>query len=228
MSSIPAAQTVQFYSRDGTTVAVAPQQKPSSSSVSSGAVTAVTEVPVTTATTGTTASFQLNADTLQLIGMSATLPNSNLFVNYPHTKWERDAEGNMIPIQVQFISSLFRLPLYPIPTKLPTLIIKLDQFIPLILEKLVDVCMFLVGIVNNPMLQFQVATNVVSDATVSAKTEGDALSQATAVIKNEIPNNSLKSGNNVTKSFICSICNKGFAKREHLTKHTRIHKEAKR
>ena len=100
MSSIPTAQTVQFYSRDGTTVAVAAApspQKVGNSSATSSAGVAVTEavVPVTTAP-----SFQLNADTLQLIGMSGTLPNSNLFVNYPHTKWERDAEGNMVPIQV--------------------------------------------------------------------------------------------------------------------------------
>jgi hypothetical protein len=172
MSSIPAAQTVQFYSRDGTTVAVAatPSQKGAHSSASPGGTTAVTEavVPVTTA-----ASFQLNADTLQLIGMSGTLPNSNLFVNYPHTKWERDAEGNMVPIQV---------------------------------------------------------TSIVSEAGGVGKQEGegDALSQAAAVIKSEIPNSSLKSGSSITKSFICSICSKGFAKREHLTKHTRIHKEAKR
>ena len=73
-------------------------------------------------------------------------------------------------------------------------------------------------------------TSVVSDpgAGVKQTVEGDALSQAAAVIKSEIPSNSLKSGNSITKSFICSICNKGFAKREHLTKHTRIHKEAKR
>jgi hypothetical protein len=32
--------------------------------------------------------------------LSGALPNSNLFVNYPHTMWERDAEGNRIPIQV--------------------------------------------------------------------------------------------------------------------------------
>ncbi len=100
MSSIPSAQTVQFFSRDGTPVAVAPQKGAASSSSNGGGggvTTAVSEavVPVTTA-----ANFQLNADTLQLIGMSGTLPNSNLFVNYPHTKWERDAEGNMVPIQV--------------------------------------------------------------------------------------------------------------------------------
>ena len=57
--------------------------------------------------------------------------------------------------------------------------------------------------------------------------EGDALSQAAAVIKSEVAT-PMKTTNVVTKSFICEICNKGFAKREHLTKHTRIHKDTKR
>ena len=91
--SLPTTQTVQYYStRDGTPVAIA--QKTTVSSATE------TSVPVTSVTSGTTTSFQLNADTLQLIGMSGALPNSNLFVNYPHTMWERDAEGNRIPIQV--------------------------------------------------------------------------------------------------------------------------------
>ena len=112
MSSIPTAQTVQFYSRDGTTVAVAAApspQKVGNSSATSSAGVAVTEavVPVTTAP-----SFQLNADTLQLIGMSGTLPNSNLFVNYPHTKWERDAEGNMVPIQVIIVICILKFILF--------------------------------------------------------------------------------------------------------------------
>ena len=74
-----------------------------------------------------------------------------------------------------------------------------------------------------PMM-IQVTTAVVGEQ--GSKGEGDALSQAAAVIKSEVPN-TLKSGN-ITKSFICSICSKGFAKKEHLTKHTRIHKEEKR
>ena len=97
--SIPVSQTVQYYNaRDGTPVAIA--QKTAASAASAGTAGSETVVPVTAVSTGTTTSFQLNADTLQLIGMSGTLPNSNLFVNYPHTMWERDAEGNRIPIQV--------------------------------------------------------------------------------------------------------------------------------
>ena len=30
---------------------------------------------------------------VQLMGMTSTLPSSNIFVNYPHTMWERDSEG---------------------------------------------------------------------------------------------------------------------------------------
>jgi hypothetical protein len=44
--------------------------------------------------------------------LSGALPNSNLFVNYPHTMWERDAEGNRIPIQVptfEYLQAVFRI-----------------------------------------------------------------------------------------------------------------------
>ena len=39
---------------------------------------------------------------VNLSGMaSSALPSSaNLFVNYPHTMWERDSEGNRIPVTV--------------------------------------------------------------------------------------------------------------------------------
>ena len=100
--SIPSSQTVQYYNaRDGTPVAIA-ASKTVASAVTSVAGGSEAVVPVTAVAGGTSTSFQLNADTLQLIGMSSTLPNSNLFVNYPHTMWERDAEGNRIPIQVMF------------------------------------------------------------------------------------------------------------------------------
>ena len=40
-------------------------------------------------------------ETVQLMaGMASTLPSSNLFVNYPHTMWERDSDGNRIPVTV--------------------------------------------------------------------------------------------------------------------------------
>ena len=63
--------------------------------------------------------------------------------------------------------------------------------------------------------------------TPAVKGEGDALSQAAAVIKSEVAT-PIKTSSVLSKSFICEICNKGFAKREHLTKHTRIHKDTKR
>jgi len=173
--SIPVSQAVQYYTtRDGTTVAIA-QKTPASATSVSGAETVV---PVSAVTSGGTTSFQINADTLQLMGMAAALPNSNLFVNYPHTMWERDAEGNRIPVQ-----------------------------------------------------NVQVATSVAqatSPASIKSEAQGDALSQATAVIKNEVPPAAKTSTSSINKSFICDICNKGFAKREHLTKHTRIHKDTKR
>ena len=171
--SIPASQTVQYYTtREGTTVAIA--QKSGSGVTVSGSDSVV---PVSAVTSGGTTSIQINSDTLQLMGMAShALPNSNLFVNYPHTMWERDAEGNRIPIQ-----------------------------------------------------SVHVTTSVAGQ--VKTEAQGDALSQAAAVIKNEV-SAPVKTSSSVVsvinKSFICETCNKAFAKREHLTKHTRIHKDTKR
>ena len=65
---------------------------------------------------------------------------------------------------------------------------------------------------------------------VKSEAQGDALSQAAAVIKNEVsaPGGGKTSSGALNKSFICEFCNKAFAKREHLTKHTRIHNNTKR
>ena len=104
--SLPTSQSIQYYTtRDGTTVAIA--QKTPASGASAASATETVTVPVSLASTGGGQTFQINADTLQLMGMAAALPSSNLFVNYPHTMWERDAEGNRIPVQsVQVATSL--------------------------------------------------------------------------------------------------------------------------
>ena len=112
--------------------------------------------------------------------MAAQLPNSNLFVNYPHTMWERDAEGNRIPVQIASVA----------------------------------------GGSGSAAGQSVVKSE--------AAGPGDALSQAAAVIKSEVAQPVKTVTNVINKSFVCEICNKAFAKREHLTKHTRIHKDTKR
>ena len=169
MSTIPVSQVQYYTTREAPAVAIAQKTNSGSSSVSE-TVSTVT-VPISGS------SVQLNADTIQLMGMAGQLPSSNFLVNYPHTMWERDGDGNRIPVQIT-----------------------------------------------------TVAGSSGSAATVTVKTEGDALSQAAAVIKNEVPTPVIKpqAPNPPNKSFICDICNKGFAKREHLTKHTRIHKDTKR
>merc|ERR1719210_747545 len=171
--SLPTSQSIQYYTtRDGTTVAIA--QKTPASGASAASATETVTVPVSLASTGGGQTFQINADTLQLMGMAAALPSSNLFVNYPHTMWERDAEGNRIPVQSVHVTTSGAGP-------------------------------------------------------VKTEAQGDALSQAAAVIKNEVsaPVKSSASVSVINKSFICETCNKAFAKREHLTKHTRIHKDTK-
>ena len=172
--SIPVSQqAVQYYTtttREGTTVAIA--QKTGSGSNVSGSDTVV---PVSAVTSGASTTLPINAETLQLMGM-AQLPNSNLVFNYPHTMWERDAEGNRIQVVAAGGSG---------------------------------------PAAGQPVVKTETAG------------AGDALSQATAVIKSEVA--PVKTVTNViNKSFICEICNKAFAKREHLTKHTRIHKDTKR
>ena len=84
-----------------------------------------------------------------------------------------------------------------------------------------------------PVQSVQVTTSVAGQ--VKTEAQGDALSQAAAVIKNEVAapvktSSSVvsQSVSVINKSFICETCNKAFAKREHLTKHTRIHKDTKR
>ena len=169
--SLPTSQSIQYYTtRDGTTVAIA--QKTPASGASAASATETVTVPVSLASTGGGQTFQINADTLQLMGMAAALPSSNLFVNYPHTMWERDAEGNRIPVQSVTVA-----------TSQPQPVVKAEE---------------------------------------------DALSQAAAVIKNEVSAVSKSSSSSISKGFVCEICSKGFAKREHLTKHTRIHKDTKR
>ena len=171
--SIPVSGVQYYTTREGQTVAIA--QKTTAGSGSSVSATE-TIVPVSAVTSGGTTSFQISADTLQLMGMAgAPLPNSNLFVNYPHTMWERDAEGNRIPVQITSV---------PAPAA--------------------------------------------ASSAVKAEGQGDALSQAAAVIKNEVAAPVKTVSSAISKSFVCEICNKGFAKREHLTKHTRIHKDTKR
>merc|ERR1711974_28453 len=119
---------------------------------SAASATETVTVPVSLASTGGGQTFQLNADTLQLMGMAAALPNSNLFVNYPHTMWERDAEGNRIPVQnVQVVTS---------------------------------------------------TAQTVSQTSIKSEAQGDALSQAAAVIKNEVPAAAVKSSkSSINKSF---------------------------
>ena len=161
--SLPTSQSIQYYTtRDGTTVAIA-QKTPASAAGAPSAAETV-NVPVSIASSGGQ-TFHVNADTLQLMGMANALPSSNLFVNYPHTMWERDSEGNRIPVQ---------------------------------------------------------NVTVGTSQTTVVKAEGDALSQATAVIKSEVAGVPKTSpGSSISKGFVCEICSKGFAKREHLTKHIR-------
>ena len=65
---------VQYYTtQDGTRVAIAQKSGSSSASVSAVSTTEATVIPVSAVTSGTGNSFQINADTLQLMGMAVML-----------------------------------------------------------------------------------------------------------------------------------------------------------
>lgn len=127
--------------------------------------------------------------------MSSTLPTSNLFVNYPHTMWERDSEGNRVPV------------------------VKANS----------DVV--------SP-------TDILGQAAAAIKTEpGTSTGGPTTVTTITLPQNpqvvvspTQSQQQTVTQRIVvtkaadglrphsCEVCTKTFAKREHLTKHLRIHK----
>ncbi len=143
---------------------------------------------------------------VQLVGMAApgssgatataTLPTSNnLFINYPQTMWEKDSDGNRIPVQI----------------------------------------------VKQEGGTATVIATTTGGGAVQAITQQDLLGQAAATIKTEqqpagqpqvaqviVTSRPRQGGNkgdpNAPRPHTCDVCDKTFVKREHLTKHLRIHK----
>ena len=71
--SLPASSVQYYTTQDGTRVAIAQKSGSSSASVSAVSTTEATVIPVSAVTSGTGNSFQINADTLQLMGMAVML-----------------------------------------------------------------------------------------------------------------------------------------------------------
>eukprot|EP00094_Tigriopus_californicus_P000508 TCALIF_00492-PA protein Name:"Similar to ZNF384 Zinc finger protein 384 (Homo sapiens)" AED:0.56 eAED:0.57 QI:0/-1/0/1/-1/1/1/0/228 len=131
---------------------------------------------------------EMSGESIQL--MSGSLPTSNLYVNYPHTMWEKDAEGNRVQI------------------------IKQEDGV-------------------NP-------DDILSQATASIKQEPNANGVIIRTISNaeqaselgvmpptpqrKQPTQVGPDGQPLPRPHVCEVCQKTFVKREHLTKHLRIHK----
>ena len=161
-----------------------------------------------TASTGGSA-----VDTAQLMGMASTLPSSNIFVNYPHTMWERDSEGNRIPVTV------------------PVTVVKAEDDradpddllghatgIKTEQEDTTSVTTITIP-ASATHSSSQVVLTPSSSAVISAVGGGGSSAARRIVVAKPEGN-----GEPVPRPHVCDVCNKTFAKREHLTKHLRIHK----
>ena len=157
--------------------------------------------PTTTSTT-----IDMPADTLQLMGMASSLPTSNLFVNYPHTMWEKDAEGNRILIKSESSGA---------GSPSPSSNDLLSQAAASIKQEHHAGSGVSVGGESG-------GTSEVTLATVTPSGSGSDLGSTQTVLLPRAlppPKNPMQA-----RPHLCDICNKGFVKREHLTKHLRIHK----
>ena len=152
------------------------------------------------------------ADTAQLMGMASTLPSSNIFVNYPHTMWERDSEGNRIPVTV------------------PVTVVKAE-------DAGADVGQDdLLGQATSGIKTEQEETTSVTTITIPAQSSSQVVltPSSSSVIAGGSSGTTRRmvvtkpegGGNSepISRPHVCDVCNKTFAKREHLTKHLRIHK----
>ena len=159
-----------------------------------------------------------------------TLPG-DLFANYPHTMWDRDADGNKIAVQVikQETASAHDL---------------LSQAIKTETNENGHVDIQTITIPGNSQ---QSASNVPPAATtqvivgtsngvvnnIGSTGSGTIVLQPSAnprvIIADDAPvprgpSQPSKQNGTEERPHVCDICNKGFVKREHLTKHLRIHK----
>ena len=159
-------------------------------------------------------SVVLTGEPVQLMGMASTLPSSNIFVNYPHTMWERDSEGNRIPVTVVKAENdqddLLSQATSGIKTEAP------DEH-----SGTTNVTTITIP-AQNASGQGQVVLSPTSSSVISGA--DNVPGQRILVQKAATHHGSSGSGDAVPRPHVCEVCTKTFAKREHLTKHLRIHK----
>ena len=163
---------------------------------------------------------------VQLMGMASTLPSSNIFVNYPHTMWERDSEGNRIPVTV----------------------VKAEDTGAEVGQD--DLLSQATSGIKSEATDDSGSTTTVTTITIPAQTSSgqvvltpsgasssviagsNSTPQRIVVQKTQTSASVVQGGSgggagsdaNLPRPHVCDVCNKTFAKREHLTKHLRIHK----
>ena len=159
-----------------------------------------------------------NPDTVQLMGMASTLPSSNIFVNYPHTMWERDSEGNRIPVTVVKTEDTG-----------DTEVVGQAAAADLLGQATADIKTENDESQTTTVITIPAgggsASQVVLTPTASGTSSGSNGQQRIVVTKTSSSQGQAGSnGEVVVRPHVCDVCNKTFAKREHLTKHLRIHK----
>ena len=151
-----------------------------------------------------------SGDSLQLMGMSgSTLPTSNLFVNYPHAMWERNSEGNRIPVTVvkaEGGSAVASSPDDILSQAAASIKTENESDSP-----------------TRVTITMPSAGADVSPAAIAGSAAA-GLAPGSRIIVTKQPNNTNNSGDVPPRPHVCEVCTKTFAKREHLTKHLRIHK----
>ena len=167
-------------------------------------------------------------ETVQLMaGMASTLPSSNLFVNYPHTMWERDSDGNRIPVTVVKAEESNAAEVSQEDLLVQAANIKTESGDGVDSNTTVTTITIPANAsagnssTGNPNNMNSSSTSAILNSPSGAqrivvmKTAGGSASAVT-----HDPSN----GEPVSRPHVCEICTKTFAKREHLTKHLRIHK----
>ena len=155
-------------------------------------------------------SVGLAGDTVQLMGMASTLPSSNIFVNYPHTMWERDSQGNRIPV---------------------TVVKAEDPENGGVGQD--DLLSQATSGIKTEATDDSGSTTTVTTITIPAQSSGQVvltpssssvISGSSTIPQRIVVQKANASGDPVPRPHVCEVCTKTFAKREHLTKHLRIHK----
>lgn len=158
-------------------------------------------------------------ETVQLMaGMASTLPSSNLFVNYPHTMWERDSDGNRIPVTVVKAEESNAAEVSQEDLLVQAANIKTESG-----DVDSNTTVTTITIPANASQQNS-STNPNMNTSSSAILSPSG-TQRIVVMKTagaSVTHDS--NGEPVSRPHVCEICTKTFAKREHLTKHLRIHK----